>query len=48
MLFFETSAKTAENINRIFHDTAQLVNSKITNNEIDPSNDTQGVKYGTS
>ena len=48
MLFFETSAKTADGINKIFYDTAVAVNEKINEGVIDPSNDIHGVKLGTS
>lgn len=46
MLFFETSAKTRDNVDKIFLESAKIVQEKIKNHEIDPSNDTQGVKFG--
>ena len=48
MLFFETSAKTADNVKRMFHDPAKIVHDKILNKEIDPANDSHGVKLGTA
>ena len=48
MLFFETSAKTADNIKRMFHEPAKQVYQKIINKEIDPANDSHGVKLGTA
>lgn len=46
MLFVECSAKSRENVARIFVESAESVMRKIENREIDPSTDTQGVKYG--
>lgn len=48
MLFFETSAKTKTNIDKIFYESSKIVYQKIQKKEIDPSNDQQGVKLGTA
>ena len=47
MMFIETSAKTALNVDQAFMETANQVYKKIMNNELDPSNDSLGVKIGT-
>lgn len=46
MLFLESSAKSSENVRRIFGESAELVMKKIESREIDPSSDSQGVKIG--
>lgn len=46
MLFVETSAKTSERITDVFVKSANLVNGKIVNKQIDPRNETYGVKMG--
>ena len=48
MLFFETSAKTADNVKRMFNEPAKIVHQKILDKEIDPANDSHGVKLGTA
>ena len=40
MIFVETSAKTKDNVDKIFLESAKLVMEKIKNNSIDTSNDT--------
>ena len=48
MLFIETSAKNAININEIFITSAECVNKKIIEEEIDPKNENFGIKLGTT
>ncbi|MEL6702596.1 MAG: GTP-binding protein, partial [Pseudomonadota bacterium] len=47
MLFFETSAKTAEKVGDLFKQSADKIYGKIANGTIDPKNETFGVKIGT-
>lgn len=47
MIFFEASAKTADNVNEIFSESANIVNRKIIDCIIDPDSDSYGVKTGT-
>eukprot|EP00331_Platyophrya_macrostoma_P030609 CAMPEP_0176456638 /NCGR_PEP_ID=MMETSP0127-20121128/31413_1 /TAXON_ID=938130 /ORGANISM="Platyophrya macrostoma, Strain WH" /LENGTH=216 /DNA_ID=CAMNT_0017846647 /DNA_START=45 /DNA_END=695 /DNA_ORIENTATION=- len=47
ILFMETSAKTAKNVEEVFTQTAREVYQKIENNEIDPTSDSSGVKVGS-
>ena len=46
MIFLETSAKTALNVEEAFVSTAKNIYHKIKNNEIDPTNDNLGIKLG--
>jgi hypothetical protein len=44
-LFYETSAKTAHNIQVAFLKTTRIIYQKITSGEIDVNNTRQGVKF---
>jgi len=46
LLFLETSAKTAYNVEQAFLKTAQEIHSKIQSGEIDTSNEAHGIKVG--
>ena len=48
MLFFETSAKTGENIEELFNKSAQTIVENIDKGLYDLSNDTSGIKIGNS
>ena len=46
MIFFETSAKTGENINEAFEKSVRIVDQKIQENEYDFNDETFGIKSG--
>lgn len=46
MIFIETSAKTALNVEASFVKTADIIYEKIKSNKIDPTNDSLGIKLG--
>ena len=46
MVFLETSARTAQNVEDAFVRTAAAINTKISSGVIDPSNESSGVKRG--
>ena len=46
LLFLETSAKTAFNVEQAFLKTAQEIYNKIQNGDIDVSSETAGIKVG--
>ena len=46
MLFFETSAKTSERVGDLFQRSAGKIYDKIDSGQIDPSNESYGVKPG--
>ena len=48
LLFLETSAKTAYNVEQAFLQTAQGIYGKIQSGEIDVSNESHGIKVGMS
>ena len=48
MLFFETSAKTAEKVGELFNQSAKQIFKKIEIGIIDPKNEIFGVKKGNS
>ena len=48
MLFFETSAKTAERVGDLFHQSGDLIFTKIDNGIIDPKNEAFGIKLGNA
>ena len=48
MMFFETSAKTGENVERIFVDSTKEINNKIIEGYYDLENDTCGIKKGNN
>lgn len=47
MIFLETSAKTALNVEEAFVKTASCIYKKIQSKQIDPTNDCMGIKLGT-
>ena len=47
MLFFETSAKTAQKVGDLFQKSASKIYEKIEKGVIDPKNESYGVKFGT-
>lgn len=48
LLFLETSAKTAFNVEQAFLQTAEKIHAKIQSGEIDVSNESHGIKVGMS
>jgi Ras-related protein Rab-2A len=46
LIFMETSAKTAENVEEAFIGTAREIMARITNGDLDVSKDSCGVKIG--
>ncbi|GAX26557.1 Ras-related protein Rab-2A [Fistulifera solaris] len=46
LLFLETSAKTAHNVEQAFLQTAESIYAKIKSGEIDVSNESNGIKVG--
>ena len=46
IMFFETSAKTGENVEKIFEDSAKEINNKINQGYYDLENDSSGIKKG--
>ena len=46
MLFFETSAKTGQNVEEVFKQSASLIAKKIKENYYDLENDSCGIKKG--
>ena len=48
LLFLETSAKTAFNVEQAFLQTAEQIHGKIQSGEIDVSNESHGIKVGMS
>lgn len=48
LIFLETSAKTAENVERAFVDTAKHIFSRIQSGELDVQNENHGIKLGVA
>ena len=46
MVFFETSAKTGQNVEEVFKQSAMLIAKKIKENYYDLENDSCGIKKG--
>jgi Ras-related protein Rab-2A len=46
LIFLETSAKTAENVEDAFLNTAKMIHEKIIDGSYDPSNESTGIKFG--
>merc|ERR1712000_40376 len=46
LIFLETSAKTAANVEEAFIQTARLIDDKINNGTFDVSNEAHGIKLG--
>ena len=47
MLFYETSAKNDGSISELFFNSSKIITEKIKKGEIDPANESSGVKPGT-
>jgi Ras-related protein Rab-2A len=47
LIFIETSAKTADNVEKAFVSTAQKIYQNIQNNICDPNNEANGIKVGS-
>ena len=47
MLFLECSAKTGENIQAVFATISDTISARIEKGEIDPKNESIGVKMGS-
>eukprot|EP00331_Platyophrya_macrostoma_P032407 CAMPEP_0176455248 /NCGR_PEP_ID=MMETSP0127-20121128/30496_1 /TAXON_ID=938130 /ORGANISM="Platyophrya macrostoma, Strain WH" /LENGTH=143 /DNA_ID=CAMNT_0017844813 /DNA_START=208 /DNA_END=639 /DNA_ORIENTATION=+ len=47
LMFLETSAKTAHNVEQAFFQTAEEVLKKVETGELDPSNEISGIKMGS-
>eukprot|EP00828_Plagiopyla_frontata_P013700 TRINITY_DN181_c0_g1_i5.p4 TRINITY_DN181_c0_g1~~TRINITY_DN181_c0_g1_i5.p4 ORF type:complete len:109 (+),score=22.31 TRINITY_DN181_c0_g1_i5:398-724(+) len=45
--FFESSAKTGENVKEIFHTLAEQILHNIENNQIDPMKEGYGIQLGS-
>jgi len=48
LIFLETSAKTSDNVERAFRDTAEKIYQKIQDGVFDVTNENFGIKVGTS
>eukprot|EP01104_Vermistella_antarctica_P003961 TRINITY_DN1436_c0_g2_i1.p1 TRINITY_DN1436_c0_g2~~TRINITY_DN1436_c0_g2_i1.p1 ORF type:complete len:212 (-),score=49.45 TRINITY_DN1436_c0_g2_i1:465-1100(-) len=48
LVFLETSAKTSQNVDEAFQDTAKKIYQKIQDGTFDVSNETYGIKVGTA
>ncbi len=48
LIFLETSAKTAENVEKAFVDTAKHIFSKIQCGDLDVHNENHGIKLGVA
>lgn len=47
LIFIETSAKSAENVEKAFIMSAQRIYQNIVNNICDPANEANGIKLGS-
>lgn len=46
LLFLESSAKTGQNIETVFGQISEVIVDKITRGELDPKNESIGIKLG--